>query len=150
MDPSKQALFLSLRPEFAEMIITGKKTVELRRIRPKASSGTIVIVYASSPVKKILGTCIVENISTGTPREIWNLHGVSTGLGWTTLAHYLQGKDHGVAITVGSPLRFDVPVPLEKVRKCLGESAPPQSFRYIGIAEANRLIRIGRRRKQYA
>ncbi|HEY5266242.1 MAG TPA: ASCH domain-containing protein [Acidimicrobiales bacterium] len=147
MDPSKQALFLSLRPEFAEMIIAGEKTVELRRIRPKASAGTLVIVYASSPVKKILGTCIVKKISTGTPKEIWNLHGVSTGVSWATLADYLRGKDHGVAITVGSPARFDVPVPLEKVRKCLGESAPPQSFRYIRMAEANRLIRIGGRNK---
>jgi predicted transcriptional regulator len=147
---SSQALFLSLRPEFAEMIIAGDKTVELRRIRPKASPGTLVIVYASSPMRVIIGTCVVENIATGTPKEIWRLHGASTGLSWTRLADYFRGKDHGVAITVGSPLRFEVPVPLQKIRECISESVPPQSFRYIRTVDANRLIRAGMRCKQSA
>lgn len=150
MDLSSQALFLSLRPKYAEMIISGIKTVELRRIRPKAPPGTLVIVYASSPMKRVLGTCIVEAIGTATPEEIWKLHGASTGIDWSAVADYFRGKSEGVAITVRNPERFITPIPLDKIRKCLGDSAPPQSFSYVSKVEANALVRAGSLRKRFA
>lgn len=143
MHSTDQALFLSLRPDYAELILSGRKTVELRRIRPRAMPGTLVIVYASSPVRQVLGTCLVKTIGSATPEEIWRLHGPHIGLDWSAVAAYLHGKDRGVAITVTSPRRLDYPIPLTDVRKQLGDSAPPQSFRYVAIETAIALIGLG-------
>ena len=41
---------LSLRPRFAEAILAGVKTVELRRTVPKIVIPTRALLYASSPV----------------------------------------------------------------------------------------------------
>ena len=37
------------------MIFAGSKTVELRRVCPKISSGDLALVYVSSPVKELRG-----------------------------------------------------------------------------------------------
>ncbi len=145
MGPTEKALFLSLRPTYAELILSRRKTVELRRIRPRALPGTLVIIYASSPVRRIVGTCIVEDIGTATPEEIWRLHGPRTGLDCYAVAAYLHGKDRGVAITVRSATRLAEPVPLATVRWWLGDSAPPQSFRYVAYEVAEALISAGAR-----
>jgi predicted transcriptional regulator len=136
-------LFLSLRPTFAELILAGEKTVELRRIRPRARPGTLVLVYASSPVMQVVGTCVVEEIGTATPAQIWKLHGRSTGLDWKAVSEYFAGKTKGVAITITRPIRLATPVSLEAVRARLGDSVPPQSFRYIKQADARFLIDLG-------
>lgn len=143
MDPIESALFLSLRPVYAELIVSGIKTIELRRIRPRALPGTLVIVYSSSPVRQIVGTCVVDEIGVASPEEIWRLHGPRTGLDWTAVSTYFSGKAEGVAISVTNPVRLVNPIPLMTVRKYLGDSAPPQSFRYIRRDEANALIRAG-------
>lgn len=141
MDPIENAIFLSLRPVYAELIVSGAKTIELRRIRPRAMPGTLVIIYSSSPVKQIVGTCIVDKIGVASPEEIWKLHGPHIGLDWSAVATYFHGKVEGVAISVTNPVRLANPIPLLTVRKYLGDSAPPQSFRYIRRDEADALIR---------
>lgn len=141
MELTERVLFLSLRPIYAELIISGTKTVELRRIRPRAIPGTLVIIYASSPVKHVVGTCVVDEINTATPEEIWRLHGARTGLDWPALSAYFKDKERGVAIAVMSPTRLEIPIPLTIVRKYVGRSAPPQSFRYIARHEAEGLLK---------
>lgn len=143
MDPIENALFLSLRPVYAELIVLGTKTIELRRIRPRALPGTLVIIYASSPIKQIIGTCIVDEIGVASPEEIWRLHGPRIGLDWHAVATYFHGKAEGVAISVTNPVRLANPIPLLTVREHLGNSAPPQSFRYIYRNDADTLIRAG-------
>lgn len=138
MTPPDRALLVSLRPAYAEMILAGIKTVELRRIRPKADVGTLVLIYATSPTSQVLGTCIVEHIGSGTPDEIWELHGGRTGIGRPAFSSYFTGTNQGVAITVGNPRRLQDPVPLDALRR--HGFAPPQSFRYITLADAETLL----------
>ena len=62
VDPERM-IVLSLKPRYAEAILSGAKTVELRRIEPKLSVPTRALIYASTPVKALLGTCIVERVT---------------------------------------------------------------------------------------
>ena len=76
-----KALFLSVRPTFAQLILSGSKTVEVRRVVPRSvQPGSLVLVYASSPEKALWGICFVEKISTGRPETIWRKLGKATGL----------------------------------------------------------------------
>lgn len=117
----------------------GAKTVELRRIRPRAQPGTLAVIYASSPVRAVLGTCVVEGIRTGSPDEVWELHNKGACVPRRDYRTYFVGSNRAVAITLGSPTRFRCPVPLAAVRSVVGASAPPQSFSYITQAQAARL-----------
>ena len=52
----RRTLLLSLRPRFAQAILSGAKTVEVRRRPVNAPPQTPIILYASSPTMAIVGT----------------------------------------------------------------------------------------------
>lgn len=135
-----RALFLSLRPCYAELLLAGEKTVELRRIRPRAQPGTVVLVYATSPRCVLAGTCVVASIEAGTPDEIWDLHGAMAAVPHADFASYFAGSDRAVAITVRKPTRLPIEVPLRDLRDALRNFQPPQSFRYVSLKQAEALL----------
>ena len=51
--PERVAL-LSIRPEYAEAIFAGRKTVEFRRA-PLADDVSVVVVYVTQPVGRVIG-----------------------------------------------------------------------------------------------
>ncbi len=55
-------LLISVRPKFAARILAGEKTVELRKLRPKVSSGDNLIFYISSPDKNIKAISKINKI----------------------------------------------------------------------------------------
>ena len=48
-------VLMSIRPQYAEAILSGEKTVELRRRRPSFSAGTTVLIYSSAPLQTRAG-----------------------------------------------------------------------------------------------
>ena len=140
MERSNDMLFLSLRPEYAELLLTGEKTVELRRIRPRAPIGTEVLLYASSPQRELVGMCTVGAIGQADPTEIWKLHGSNTGIGRSAFRSYFRGASRAVAISVRNPTRLDRPIPLAQLRAEWVNFQPPQSFRYVSRQDALLLL----------
>jgi predicted transcriptional regulator len=65
-------LLISIKPEYANKIFEGSKTVELRRVRPRLREDDIVIVYASCPEKALVGWFEVEDIIEEHPNKLWN------------------------------------------------------------------------------
>ena len=59
---SERLLFLSLKPRFAEAIVSGEKTIELRRRPPQIDTPTEALIYASSPTKELIGACWVDDV----------------------------------------------------------------------------------------
>ena len=57
-----RTLLLCLRPRFAEAILSGAKTVELRRRPINTQPGTPILLYASSPTMAIVGTARLREI----------------------------------------------------------------------------------------
>jgi predicted transcriptional regulator len=140
MIPGKDVLFLSLRPVYAELLLAGEKTVELRRIRPRAAEGTEILLYASSPQCELVGLGTVEAIRQATPNDIWKNHGSNTGIGRTAFRNYFRGATQAVAITVMNPRRLESPIPLSRLRAEWLHFQPPQSFRYVSGDDAIRLL----------
>src|SRR5258708_10947703 len=68
---TNHAFLISIRPRFAEMIFSGSKTVELRRVCPKVSIGDLALVYVSSPAMELRGSFEVGKILTGSPTALW-------------------------------------------------------------------------------
>ena len=137
--PTPRVLFLSLKPTFADLLLDGKKSVELRRVRPKAEAGTSVLIYASSPVRALVGTCVVEAIGAERPAVIWEMFGERTGLDEAAFHGYFSRCERAVAISVGRPRRLAEPVTIDVLRRRLPGFRPPQSFRYFSDSEARAL-----------
>ena len=65
------SVILSIKPEYAKAIMSGKKRVEFRRKIFKRPVNK-VYVYSSSPVKKIIGFFIIDSIIEDSPLRLWN------------------------------------------------------------------------------
>jgi predicted transcriptional regulator len=140
MDAETTALFLSLRPRFAEMLLDGRKTVELRRVRPTAEAGSVVLLYASSPDRALVGRAEIEEIEVDGLRAIWKRHGKATGLNREEYDAYFDGVDQAVAITLRGISRLAQPRPLDDLRRRLVGFRPPQSYRYLDSLQVASLI----------
>lgn len=140
MPPENPALFLSLRPRFAELLLSGAKTVELRRVRPAVSAGTTVLLYASSPTMKLVGRAEVAEISMSPLSQIWREHGPETGITRSEYDDYFEGADEAVAIKLANICRLDKPRALQDLRTRLAGFQPPQSYRYLDRSQVAALV----------
>lgn len=130
---------LSIRPEYAEAILEGRKRVEFRRT-PFARPVRSVVIYATSPVGMIIGCFEVEAIEVDSPSALWERFHTVAGISRRRFRDYFSGTSRGYAIRVGVVTEFEVPRPLDVLGRNL---VAPQSFRYLPDDQAERLI--GRR-----
>ncbi|MET8800002.1 hypothetical protein ABZV91_26855 [Nocardia sp. NPDC004568] len=139
--PAPRPLLLSLRPRFAQAILAGTKTVELRRTRVAAPPGTLLILYASSPVMAILGVATLADRETASPDTIWHRYHASLGLSRAEFFEYFAGAEHATAISVLTPRTLPEPLTLSRLRAHTAFQ-PPQSYRYITPADPTPLAEL--------
>lgn len=60
MKPEGKAVLLSIRPEWAGKILTGKKTVEVRKTRPRLETPFKVYIYCTKTAERWLRTVPVQ------------------------------------------------------------------------------------------
>lgn len=139
MDLDRPAVLLSIRPKFAELILTGAKSVELRRVRPKIDTGDLILLYASSPVRELIGVCVVACVDVAPASELWERHSRKSGLTRAEFDSYFEGAARSVAILVEGARRVIKPRTLGELRERLPGFVPPQSFSYISPDDLQRL-----------
>ena len=138
LDPSR-TLVLSLKPRFAEAILSGRKTVELRRVMPRITVPTLALLYASGPTRSLVGTCVVSSVVRYQNRELWRLYGAETALSRSEFDAYLTGREAGVALLLEQVNRLPAPIPLPALRRAAA-FRPPQSIAYVGNERRERLL----------
>lgn len=118
---------LSIKPEFAEMIFNGTKKYEFRKSIFKNRNVKTVIVYASSPVQRVIGEFEIEEIINSDLEDLWNTTQHFSGISRKYFDSYFEKKELGYAIKIKSTKKYRKP-------KCLKEDynlVPPQSFVYF-------------------
>ncbi len=118
----RRNVLMSIRPQYAEAILSGSKRYELRRRRPSFAAGSRVIVYSSSPDQRLLGTFEAGTIHNADPETLWKLVAAHAGLDHSAFAAYFKGCGVAYAIEVRSPQRLE-PAPLR--------FRPPQSYLFL-------------------
>ena len=141
LDPDRMVV-LSLKPRFAEAILAGVKTVELRRTEPKIVVPTRALLYAASPVRALLGTCIITSVRSTDLAALWWEYGSDAALSHEEFLRYFEGVDVGTALALTEPRRFSRRVPLQDMRAKPKSFRPPQSFAYVDTKTGDRLIRM--------
>jgi predicted transcriptional regulator len=141
--PTERALLVSLRPRFATLLLSGEKTVELRRVPPDVQPGSLVLMYESSPSRRLVGRGRVRAIDIAEPAEIWRRHGASTGVTHQEFDAYFEGAARAVAITITDARALARPASLDELRRRWADFRPPQSFRYLSPSQVARLTAPG-------
>jgi predicted transcriptional regulator len=120
-------VLLSIKPEFAFKIFDGSKRFEFRRSIFKNRDIKQVIVYASSPVRKIIGEFEIEDILHDELPILWSKTKNHAGTNEEKFRKYFSDKSKGYAIQITNVKRYDEPIQLDT----LGVSTAPQSFMYV-------------------
>lgn len=121
-------VLLSIKPEFAERIFDGSKKYEFRKAIFKKSNIKTIVVYASSPVQRVIGEFDIETILSDAPKSLWEETHEFSGISEDFFFEYFSKKAMGYAIKVKEVRRY-------KKSQCLRSKykvAPPQSFCYVG------------------
>jgi predicted transcriptional regulator len=123
-----KSVLLSIKPEFAEMILNGSKRFEFRRVLFKRLDVQKVVIYASHPVKKIVGEFEVEEVLSFSTEILWQLTREGAGIKKEYFDRYFSGKATGHAIRVAKPKRYKK---AQSLSATYPVHRPPQSFMYI-------------------
>ncbi|HIX40253.1 MAG TPA: ASCH domain-containing protein [Candidatus Desulfovibrio intestinigallinarum] len=119
---------LSIKPEFVEKIFSGEKRFEFRKSAFRQDI-SCVIVYATSPVRRIVGEFEVEEILQAPPRQLWQKTKDSAGISKSLFFDYFSGKRYAVAIKIGKLKKYEKEI--DPYKEFGDKFIPPQSFRYL-------------------
>lgn len=109
----QKTILISIKPWFARAILQGRKRYELRRFVPRFAQGDLLLIYASSPEQRVLGSCLVGRVASGSPAEVWEAIGEqSSGIEAGGFFAYLGDCTRCAAIGVIDPRALDPPLPL--------------------------------------
>lgn len=119
-------ILISIKPEFVDAILTGEKKYEYRKIKCKQPVDKIVI-YATSPIKKVVAEAEVKAVISGTPNEIWDKTHNDSGISKDFYDDYYRSRDVAYAYQLGNIDKFEKSKSLQDY----GIDKAPQSFQYI-------------------
>lgn len=120
-------VLLSIKPEYAEKIFNGTKRYEFRRSVFKKQNIKTVVVYASSPVQRVIGEFEIENILNDDLQQLWNKTKEFSGISEDFFFKYFNNKEKGYAIKIKQTTRYNKSLSLKDDFNV----APPQSFMYL-------------------
>jgi predicted transcriptional regulator len=126
---------LPIKPRFVQAILDGTKKVEFRR-HAFGRHISYILIYASSPIKRVVGYFRIGKITRDAPRRIWQKYENVAGITAAEFEHYYAGADTAVAIEVDDLVVLDRPVALRNLRRSL---QAPQSFCYLDASILRRL-----------
>lgn len=120
-------VLLSIKPEFAFKIFEGKKKFEFRKVIFKNPNVKTVVVYASSPVQRVIGEFEIDNILSSDPTEIWRLTKKYSGISEDFFNEYFADREIAHAIKIKNTKKYKQPLHLKENFNVV----PPQSYLYL-------------------
>lgn len=121
-------ILISIKPRYLAAILSGRKTVELRKRSTRISPGTRLLLYSSSPQCAIVGEARVAFREELSIAELWSRHGASAAVSRDELDAYYAEVERGVVLGLAEVRRYPVPLPLRSLREASAGFRPPQSY----------------------
>ncbi|MFA6336165.1 MAG: hypothetical protein WCX48_11575 [Bacteroidales bacterium] len=120
-------VLLSIKPQFAHKIFDGSKKFEFRKSIFKNKEIHTVVVYASSPVQKVIGEFTIDEILEAQPQALWEKTKQDSGITKSFFDSYFLNRDIAYAIKVRDTALYKDPLSLSD----FDLSFAPQSFVYL-------------------
>lgn len=121
-------VLLSIKPQYVDAIFEGSKHFEFRRKIFANREIQRVIVYASSPVQRVVGEFEIDEIIESEIASLWKKTERYSGICKRSFEEYFCGIDRGYAIKIRQARRYDCPLELETDFRILHA---PQFFIYL-------------------
>lgn len=126
MEAKTHKLVLSIKPEFAEAIFAGEKTVEYRKQKPRENTNGIYIHVCGEDPAYVQGYAGCSGTTHGTPRAVWGTTKDQGAITEEEFFDYFEDATNAYALRLFGAMRLVDPIPLSR----LGLTRPPQSLAY--------------------
>ena len=117
---------MSIKPEFVQKIMTGKKEYEFRKTICKRRVDKIYI-YSTVPVQKVVGEAEVEFVLVEQPDRLWKITKDRAGIDKVFFDSYYENRNQAVAYKLINVVKYKKPKSLLE----LGVKNAPQSYQYV-------------------
>ena len=119
-------ILISIHPDFVDKIISGEKQYEFRKRFP--DNIRYMLIYTTSPVKKITAIVEIDYIIMGSPANLWKKTRNKSGVTKSFFDMYFSGKKNAYAIKIKKVFKLDKALNLKDID---GIRAAPQSYAYL-------------------
>lgn len=121
-------VLLSIKPKFAESILSGRKKYEFRKKAFSQKNIGRVYIYSTAPIKKIVGAFRINSIIEDKPSSLWHRLKDNAGIFEKEFFDYFKNREVGFAFEIVDVEKFENPVDPKII---FPNFVPPQSFCYI-------------------
>jgi len=120
-------VLLSIKPEYVDKIFSGEKKYEFRRVMFKDPEVKTIIVYATSPVQKVIGELSIDSILFDQVNSLWKTTSQLAGISEENFYQYFKDRTFGYAIKIKKTKKYHKPLSIQGHFGIV----PPQSFTYV-------------------
>ncbi|MDR1180948.1 MAG: hypothetical protein LBL13_03085 [Bacteroidales bacterium] len=123
-------LFLPIKPKYAEKILNGTKTVEVRTKKPKLImlKPVYVFLYSVSPICAVTGHAEIMLIDERSPASLWAWYNDEMKIERKEYVSYTREKLLATGIVLKNPKRIE-PITITELKKFGIKNF--QSFTYV-------------------
>lgn len=119
-------IIISIHPVFVEKILSGEKKYEFRKHFP--AGVRYMLVYTTSPVKKITALIEIESVLKGSPSNIWRRTRKDAGVTKSFFDTYFKDKMNAYAIKIDRIIKLGKPLLTTDLKDM---KSAPQSYVYL-------------------
>lgn len=129
----RKGILISIKPSYARMILEGSKTIELRRrFSLKFPPNTKMYIYATDPVKAIIGECEIKTVKKLPIDQLWSESCRDAMIDWESFQRYFNGLEYGYALLLSKPLVYGSHILLKTLPN--EKISAPQSYRTVDFS----------------
>lgn len=128
-------VILSIKPVYADGILSGNKKVEFRKKIFKRAVNK-VYMYSSMPQKMIVGYFTIDKIDEDSPEKLWEKYKDVAGIEKKDFFEYFKGHKMGFSIIIDEVEKFKEEInPTDYIENFYA----PQSYMYL---TKNEMMRV--------
>ena len=120
-------ILMPINPIHVDKILLGTKKYEYRKILPKKNDIDKMLIYSTSPTKKVVGEVEILDILIDEKDKLWEQTKFYSGIDKNFFDNYYKNKNFAVAYKFGKVTRYSYPKELKE----FNISYYPQSFVYV-------------------
>lgn len=128
---AKSEILISVEPRYFASILSGEKTVELRRRALRITEGAKIWLYCKAPIASISAVCQLRYSETLSKADLWTKHSPQLALSRSEYDAYLEGRDSAHALVLSEVRSLDQPIDLVAARALRLNFQPPQFFMHL-------------------
>jgi predicted transcriptional regulator len=142
--PEATDAIISIHPRYADAILSGTKTIELRRRIPELPPGSRLWIYATRPTSAVIGIATIQEVTKAHPTIVWKKHRNGAGMDHASFKAYFNGAQQAFAIllTAVGPVG---PITIDQLREIRDHFHPPQVMMRLTASEVRALRELAAR-----